>query len=64
MTQLGAHDMRDKTGYMPPAIWQWDKENGGQFAGINVAGSGPLWGSLDSQIAAYVDANDNGPDDC
>lgn len=36
----------------------------GQFAGINVAGSGPLWGSLDSQIAAYVDANDNGPDDC
>jgi len=36
----------------------------GQFAGINVVGSGPLWGSLDSQIAAYVDANDNGPDDC
>ena len=27
--------MTDKTGYMPPAIWQWDKENGGQFAGIN-----------------------------
>ena len=23
------------TPYTPPAIWQWNKENGGQFASIN-----------------------------
>ena len=29
------------TPYTPPAIWQWNKENGGQFASINrpVAGA-------------------------
>ena len=27
--------MPDATPYTPPAIWQWNKENGGQFASIN-----------------------------
>ena len=27
--------MNDSTPYTPPAIWQWNKENGGQFASIN-----------------------------
>jgi GST-like protein len=27
--------MSDPTPYTPPAIWQWNKENGGQFASIN-----------------------------
>lgn len=27
--------MNDSTPYTPPAIWQWNKENGGKFAGIN-----------------------------
>jgi GST-like protein len=27
--------MTDETGYVPPAIWQWDKESGGRFAAIN-----------------------------
>ena len=27
--------MPDSTPYTPPAIWQWNKENGGQFASIN-----------------------------
>jgi hypothetical protein len=36
----------------------------GQFAGINVLGSQALWSSLDAQIAQYVDAHDNDPDDC
>jgi GST-like protein len=33
--------MPDSSTYTPPAIWQWNKENGGQFASINrpVAGA-------------------------
>lgn len=33
--------MNDVSGYMPPKIWTWDKENGGKFASINrpVAGA-------------------------
>jgi GST-like protein len=33
--------MSTPTPYTPPAIWQWNKENGGQFASINrpVAGA-------------------------
>ena len=33
--------MSDSSKYTPPAIWQWNKENGGQFASINrpVAGA-------------------------
>lgn len=27
--------MTDETAYIPPKIWTWDKENGGQFANIN-----------------------------
>jgi GST-like protein len=27
--------MTDETGFVPPAIWQWDKESGGRFAAIN-----------------------------
>ena len=27
--------MSDSSIYTPPAIWQWNKENGGQFASIN-----------------------------
>ena len=27
--------MSTPTPYSPPAIWQWNKENGGQFASIN-----------------------------
>ena len=27
--------MPTTTPYAPPAIWQWNKENGGQFASIN-----------------------------
>ena len=29
------------TPYTPPAIWQWNKENGGQFASINRPVAGP-----------------------
>jgi len=28
------------TGYVPPKIWTWDKENGGQFASINAPTAG------------------------
>jgi len=28
------------TGYVPPRTWTWDKENGGQFAGINAPTAG------------------------
>ena len=27
--------MADEPGYVPPAVWQWDKESGGRFAAIN-----------------------------
>jgi len=27
--------MTDQSEYTPPAVWTWDKENGGQFANIN-----------------------------
>jgi GSH-dependent disulfide-bond oxidoreductase len=27
--------MTDSTPYMPPAIWKWNKDNGGRFANIN-----------------------------
>ncbi len=28
-------------GYVPPKVWTWDKENGGQFASINAPTAGP-----------------------
>jgi len=28
------------TGYVPPQVWTWDKENGGAFAGINAPTAG------------------------
>lgn len=27
--------MSDQTGYVPPQVWSWDDENGGEFASIN-----------------------------
>ncbi|HKB53989.1 MAG TPA: glutathione-dependent disulfide-bond oxidoreductase [Ramlibacter sp.] len=33
--------MTDPCAYTPPAIWSWDKENGGKFAGINRPVAGP-----------------------
>jgi len=33
--------MTDETTYIPPKIWTWDKENGGQFANINRPIGGP-----------------------
>jgi GST-like protein len=33
--------MSDETTYIPPKIWTWDKENGGQFANINRPIAGP-----------------------
>ena len=27
--------MADTTDYKPPAVWVWNKENGGRFAAIN-----------------------------
>jgi GSH-dependent disulfide-bond oxidoreductase len=40
-TTTGVQRMSDKTTYTPPAIWQWNRANGGQFASINrpVAGA-------------------------
>jgi GSH-dependent disulfide-bond oxidoreductase len=32
--------MSDSSGYVPPKVWTWDKENGGQFAKINRPVSG------------------------
>ncbi len=33
--------MSDSAAYVPPKVWQWDKENGGRFASINRPMSGP-----------------------
>lgn len=33
--------MKDDDQYTPPRVWQWDKENGGQFASINRPIAGP-----------------------
>ncbi len=33
--------MTDSVPYIPPAIWTWNKENGGQFAAINRPIAGP-----------------------
>ncbi|NRH28216.1 glutathione-dependent disulfide-bond oxidoreductase [Pseudomonas sp. MS19] len=33
--------MDDQTTYTPPAVWKWDKQNGGAFSSINRPISGP-----------------------
>jgi GST-like protein len=33
--------MNDAAAYVPPKVWTWDKENGGQFANINRPIAGP-----------------------
>ncbi|MGC4059528.1 MAG: glutathione-dependent disulfide-bond oxidoreductase [Aquabacterium sp.] len=33
--------MTDSSAYVPPAVWTWNKDNGGQFASINRPVSGP-----------------------
>jgi GST-like protein len=33
--------MTDSRGYTPPAVWQWNKDNGGRFASINRPVAGP-----------------------
>jgi GST-like protein len=33
--------MSDTTSYTPPAVWSWNKENGGRFANINRPIAGP-----------------------
>jgi GST-like protein len=33
--------LNQPAGYVPPKVWQWDKNNGGQFANINRPVSGP-----------------------
>ena len=33
--------MTDQTEYVPPKIWEWDKESGGRFANINRPIAGP-----------------------
>jgi GST-like protein len=33
--------MTDDTAYIPPKVWNWTKENGGQFANINRPVAGP-----------------------
>jgi GST-like protein len=33
--------MSDTPAYVPPAVWTWDKENGGRFANINRPIAGP-----------------------
>src|ERR1700689_3771142 len=33
--------MNDSTLYTPPAVWTWNKENGGRFANINRPIAGP-----------------------
>ena len=41
MPQKGDPVMTDATDYTPPAVWQWNKESGGQFASINRPIAGP-----------------------
>jgi GST-like protein len=33
--------MNDSSTYVPPAVWKWEKKNGGQFANINRPIAGP-----------------------
>ena len=33
--------MTDSSGYTPPAVWSWNRENGGRFANINRPVAGP-----------------------
>ncbi|MDP7381679.1 MAG: glutathione-dependent disulfide-bond oxidoreductase, partial [Alphaproteobacteria bacterium] len=33
--------MTGESEYTPPRVWQWNKENGGQFAQINRPIAGP-----------------------
>src|SRR3546814_1911956 len=33
--------MNDASGYTPPKVWKWNKENGGRFASINRPIDGP-----------------------
>src|SRR6195952_1883670 len=33
--------MSESTPYAPPEVWTWNKDNGGQFASINLPSSGP-----------------------
>ena len=33
--------MTDTPPYVPPRVWTWDKDNGGQFASINRPIAGP-----------------------
>ena len=33
--------MTGESEYTPPRVWQWNKENGGQFAHINRPIAGP-----------------------
>jgi GSH-dependent disulfide-bond oxidoreductase len=37
----GAEAMTDETTYIPPTVWTWNKENGGQFSNINRPVAGP-----------------------
>jgi hypothetical protein len=35
--------MTDAPAYVPPKVWTWNKENGGQFASINRPIAGPTY---------------------
>jgi GST-like protein len=35
--------MNNKSAYTPPAVWAWEKENGGKFANINRPVAGPTF---------------------
>src|SRR3974377_2218812 len=35
MTSNGSANNNQPPGYVPPKVWVWDKENGGQFANVN-----------------------------
>src|SRR4051794_251082 len=39
--RAGALCMTDAPAYVPPKVWTWNKENGGQFASINRPIAGP-----------------------